>query len=315
LNCTPHKKQHFRRKLKYIMMSLLFFCPVYLLNAEAYLSEDMIYYGGDTFTIDYSKEIIYAKGNAFFRRGEKTVRAKRIVIYYSKDQKRAELFNDVIVVDRTENITIRGEYGEAFYLQGIYRIQRKAGFKDPKKEITSDLIETKKDSYTRFEGNVNYEDNNYTITAPLLTISEGTAIFSSGVSALGKNTDDRLYCDSIIYLLDSGKTTFQGDVLLIQGNNNDNHEKPLIMAGVIKYLPEEESYILLENVFIRTPDTAIKAPVVSYFREKGYMHAYGGVSIHQQGRDIYSGDVEYYSETENVVLYGMAEGVFKPEIQ
>jgi len=299
------------RIFRYILMLLFFLSPVDVLYSEAYLSEDRIYYGGDTYTIDYSREIIFASGNAFFRRGEKTVRAQKIVIYYSRDQKRAELSQKVKVVDSVENTTITGTYGQALYLDGIYRIWENAVFKDPIREITCYLIETRKDDYTRFEKNVQYKDEEYIITAPLLNISKKNAVFSSGVFAVKKDTGDRLYCDSLTYLLDSGKATFQGDVLLIQGGNKDESEKPLISAGIIKYFPEQESYFLFEQVFIRTSDTAIKAPCVAYYIEDGYMHAYGGVSIHQEGRDIYSGDVKYYYASKKVILYNLVKGVFK----
>jgi len=39
---------------------------VYPLIADAYLAEDKIYYGADSYSINYEKEIITARGHAFF---------------------------------------------------------------------------------------------------------------------------------------------------------------------------------------------------------------------------------------------------------
>ena len=55
------------------------------LPADAYLAEDRIYYGADSYNINYKDEVINAKGNAYFRRANLSIRASRASMLPSCD--------------------------------------------------------------------------------------------------------------------------------------------------------------------------------------------------------------------------------------
>jgi hypothetical protein len=92
-------------------------------RADAYLSEDKVYYGADSYTVDYDKEIVHAKGRAFFRKGDRSVFSDRIVIYYGKQEKRALFYDNVVVKDMKSGYTVTGERAEARF-SDYYRIEK-----------------------------------------------------------------------------------------------------------------------------------------------------------------------------------------------
>ena len=103
-----------------LFFTVIFFkigIPVYT-YADAYLSEDRVYYGADSYTVDYDKKVIHALGHAFFRKQQKTIHADKILIHYAKDEKKAFFFNNVVIKNRADESQIHGNYGEAKVLVG-----------------------------------------------------------------------------------------------------------------------------------------------------------------------------------------------------
>ncbi len=136
--------------MKFLIFTLIFFALAYHLYADAYLAEDRIYYSADSYKIDYESEIIYANGHASFRKEDKIVNADRIVIYYAKGQKRAQLFNNVVVLNEIDNNRISGEYGEVLYNEDIYTVKGNTVYTDEEIEITSDTVSTYKGEESMF---------------------------------------------------------------------------------------------------------------------------------------------------------------------
>ena len=58
-----------------VIWIFIFFISFTAANGDAYLSENDIYYGADSYQINYEKEIITAEGHAFFKKDSKLLTA------------------------------------------------------------------------------------------------------------------------------------------------------------------------------------------------------------------------------------------------
>lgn len=293
---------------------LLFICASFgvskPLYGDAYLAEDRIYYGADSYTVDYDKEIVYAQGNAFFRKGEQTVRARKITIYYAKDKKEAFFFDNVIARNSVDNTQISGDYGEARFKEDVYIVTGNAEFKDVNKSITADKIEARGEKNYYFYDNVHYRDKEFDIKAPLLSFENQKAHFRPKVEAILVQSGDTVYCNSIEYFEESGNIICQDEVLYIQKENEKDQERLVIGSDIMRYFSRDDLYILIGNAKIMNGLYTMSASLVNYFRKDATLEARGDVVVYRNGRYIYCDDLIFNVENNNTIMYNSVKGIF-----
>ena len=312
-------------------LAALVLLPVQL-RADAYLSEDKVYYGADSYTVDYDKEIVHAKGRAFFRKGDRSVFSDRIVIYYGKQEKRALFYDNVIVKDMKSGYTITGERAEARFGQDYYRIEGNSMFEDEARSVRSSVIELSAEGDLLFSGGVRYSDARYEVGAPLLRLREGSAQFEKGsgeaVEALEKESGDRIYCDSLRFDERSGDLIFSGDVLFFQGdkerkaspNKSASLEKSgspknsaslfVIRAEEIRYLREGDTFYISGNVYLSDGSLSLGAPEAEYSRTEGVLTVRGGATMREGARTVSSASMRIELDTKRLIFFDEAKGVF-----
>ena len=295
--------------MKLILFTWIFFVIAYLLYADAYLSEDRIYYSSDSYHIDYDNEIIYANGHAFFRKESKTVNADRIIIYYSDDQKKAQLFNNVIVIDADKNTTVMGDYGEALYKEGLYIIEGNVVFTDEERTIKSEKIRTLEGEGTLFTGSVFYSDDEYDIEAPSLNIIDDTVTFESNVEALHRESGDTIYCESITYNSETGNMIFLEKVFYVQGEGEEGERAFLMRSNAVRYFKESDTFVLLGDVFVLDGEFTAQSSIARYFRDIGVLRVSGDVVLQEDEKYIYCNNANYDRNTKKTVLFNSVRGL------
>lgn len=301
-------------------------------SADAYLSEDKVHYGADSYTVDYDKEIVYAKGHAFFRKGERSVFGDRIVIYYGRQEKRALFYDHVLLKDQDGGYRVTGERAEARFAQEYYRVEGNSVFEDAARTVRSSVIELRGERDILFSGEVRYSDARYEVSAPLLRLHEGVALFEkgsgAGVEALEAESGNRVYCDSIRYDEKSGDLLFTGNVLFFQGERTRSTgskssgmpqksaslEKSaslfVLRADEIRYLREGDTFYLSGNVYLFDGSFSLSAPEAEYVRASGVVAAKGGTTLRQGARTIRSASMKVELDTKRLIFFDEAKGVF-----
>ena len=305
---------HFSRSsrntiFKLFLYVLILYSTACLLYADAYLSEDRVYYGADSYTIDYDREIIYAKGNAFFNKENRIVNAEKIEIYYSKTEKRALFYNNVIIQNRAQKSRIHGNYAEAIYNEEIYTIQGDAVYIDEDRTIKAQRIETLRGVDTVFYDDVEYTDGIYEIGSSTLHITDDTARFKTDVEAQNMETGDIIYCDSFTYFLDSGNIIFQGNVLYFQKEKKGEKDPLIMKAELLRYFHENDIFLFLGDVLILSGDLTIRTSIARYLRDKGTLEATGDIVVQDRENFIYCNNVNYDIQTKKVVYFNFVRGV------
>lgn len=295
--------------MKLILFTWIFFIAACLLHADAYLSEDRIYYNADSYHIDYDNEIIYANGHASFRKEFRTVNADRIIIYYSGDQKRAQLFNNVIVVDSDNNATVTGDYGEALYKEELYTVEGNAVFFDEERTVKSEKIRTLAGEETYFTGGVFYSDDEYDIKAPSLNIIDDTATFKSNVEALHRESGDTIYCESITYNSETGNIIFLENVFYVQGEGEEGERAFLMRSNAVRYFQEGDTFVLLGDVFVLDGEFTVQSSIARYLRDIGVLRVSGDVVIQEDEKYIYCNNANYDRNTGKTVLFTSVRGL------
>jgi lipopolysaccharide assembly outer membrane protein LptD (OstA) len=291
-----------------------------LTRADAYLSEDKVHYGADSYTIDYDKETVHAKGHAFFRKGEKSVTSDRIVIYYDKQEKRALFYDNVVVKDLNSGYRITGERAEARFAQEYYRIEGNSVFESETRNVRSSVIEQRGEGEFLFSGGVRYFDDRYEVGAPLLRLRKGSAQFEKGsgeaVEALEKESGDRIYCDSLLFDERSGDLIFSGDVLFFQGEKERGASLKksasllVIRAEEIRYLREGDIFYISGNVYLSDGSLSLGAPEAEYSRSDGVLTARGGAIMREGARTVSSASMRIELDTKRLIFFDEAKGVF-----
>jgi lipopolysaccharide export system protein LptA len=313
-------------------------------RADAYLSEDKVHYGADSYTVDYDKETVHAKGHAFFRKGSRSVFSDRIVIYYGKQDKRALFYDHVIIKDLDSGYQITGERGEARFAQEYYRIEGNSVFEDQARNVRSSVIEQRGQGDILFSGEMRYSDERYEVRAPLLRLREGYALFEKGsgpgVEALERESGDRIYCNSLRYDEKSGDLIFSDDVLYFQGEkersagsgSNETSRQggaletgaspgksaspergvaPLVIrAEEIRYLREGDTFYLSGNVYLFSGSLSLSAPEVEYSRSDGVLTARGGTTVREGAHTVRSASMRIELDTKRLMFFDEAKGVF-----
>ncbi len=287
-----------------------------LLFADAYLAEDKIYYGADSYSINYEKEIITARGHAFFKKGDVTVHARTIVIHYADREKRAFLYRDVRVENPVKNFAITGDYGEAHYLSGYYFVEGNGKFRDTRRVIEAQKIESVKWERYMFSGTVIYTDRDVRVTARSLQVDErNIAHFDDDVHAVFLDSGDEIFCRKIRYFTETGSSEFHGDVLYIQNEkkrkkNGGGGNAFIVRSGVMRYDSGSQTLVLIEDVYLMNGEYTVYAPLARYDRKHGLFRTVGDTVVNN-GRDtVYCTGLVSEIETGKVELTGSIEGVF-----
>ncbi len=280
-----------------------------LIFADAYISEDKVYYGADSYTIDYEREIIYAKGHAYFKKEDRRVQADRIKIYYSRDKKKAEFFNNVWVQDLTQLSEIRGDYGKALFKEDTYIIEGNAVYTDEKRTVSAQRIQRLKDQRILFSEGVMYSDGTYEIKASKLDISGNTAEFTSNVGALHLESGDIVYCNSLTYFADLENVTFQGEVLYLQKKEQEGKDALVMRANGVRYFKDQDVFLLLGDVLILTERFTMSTSVARYMRNKRKLESTGDIVVSERTNYIYCNRVSYDEQTKRIIYFNTVQGI------
>ncbi|MFW6138751.1 MAG: LptA/OstA family protein [Spirochaetota bacterium] len=304
------------RLIVYLLVMVVWVCTnaVYADNEN---QQQKIHYGGDTYTIDYRNEIIYARGNAFFEKGKYTLAADRIQIYYAETEKRLEAYGNVVLKEQGEAVRVSGDHGTAFYGDDIYIIEGSAVYREKDTTIQAQQIKSSGEQKYWFDGGVRYTDPGYEIYSQSLNVSEQVAGFEGVEKALFTASGDVVYCQSIEYFLNSGNITFRGHTLYIQKPDSEQHNPLISQSGALKYLKQSQSFILMDRVYIVNGQLELSAPLVRYYRDSEVMEATGSVTAYDGSKYIYcqkiridagAGQMSFYNSV-NGVISSSGEGV------
>jgi lipopolysaccharide export system protein LptA len=283
--------------------------PYQKASADAFISEDRVYYGADTYTVDYAKEIITATGHAYFKKGERTVRADRIVIYYAKAVKKALFYDNVVVEDFQRKSEVRGDYGEARYNEEFYLVEGNAVYTDHNQTVRARKIELYQNNEAVFSGNVRYSSDDYEIESSSLRITEEMARFTSDVQLLYLDNGDTVDCSTLDYFFSTGDVVCRGNVLYQQAKGADGTNPLVAISDGIYYFKERDSFTLLGDVLITTGDVSLNTNVGRYGRSGNTIDATGDVVARERGRYVYCDSLTYDMEKKKLIYYDSVQGV------
>jgi lipopolysaccharide export system protein LptA len=299
--------------LKILPVALLLLYTGLPMSAEDVNSEEKIVYGGDSYTVDYDKEIIYARGNAYFKKQYRRVNADRIEIFYAEGKQMAHFFGNVVFLDQLQSSRIEGERGEVFFLSDLYIIERNAVYSDERARIKAERIETLRGELTTFQGNVDYTDGSYRITADSLQIGDESARFRTGVEAVDLETGDSIYCDSVDYFQGSENIIFNGDVVYLQKKSKE-HEDPLVIkADTLRFFSAENTYFLLGNVLVLGREIQVCSSTARYNKESDRLEATGEVVVQDRKNSIYCDTLVYDVQTRKMIYSDSVRGILSTE--
>ncbi len=282
------------------------------LHADAYLSEDRVYYGADTYTVDYDKKVINAVGSAFFRKEKRRVDADRIVIHYAPNRKIAYFYGNVILTDERNESRITGRYAEAKFREDFYFIEGETVYLDEKRSIASHRVEMKEDEGYRFIDDVRYNDGTYEITAPVLKVTDDIAVFKKEAHAVHLKSRDSIDCDEISYLLESEDVTFTGEALYIEQEGSIEENTLVIRSDVMRYFNAGDLFVLVGDVLMMNGSYTLRSSVVRYHRSQKLVEASGDIVVWDGKKYVYSNNLEYDVNTDRVLFFTEVRGVFKP---
>jgi lipopolysaccharide assembly outer membrane protein LptD (OstA) len=266
--------------------------------ADAYLSEDRIYYSADRYDIDYGREIITAEGNATFRREDIIVRAQKAVIHYAEGKKRAYFYGRVRMENSREGYTVGGNYGEVHYEKRYAFVKGDAFYRDGERSVR------------RFTGDVVFRDAAVTVTSgTLLVRGEEEAIFAGDSRVRFEETGDRLFCRTLSQNIRTGVSEFSGDVIYFEAENAEERRSPfIIQAGVIRYHPDSDSYICLDHVRAVNEEYTLIAPVLRYDRRREKITTEGESVVRSGSSTVYCTNLTFDVETGTTEFSGEVKG-------
>ncbi len=298
--------------MKILPGALLLLYTGFHVSAEDVTSEAKIMYGGDSYTVDYDREIIYARGNAYFTKQNQRVNADRIEIYYAEDKQMALFFGNVVFLDQLQSSRIEGERGEVFFLSDLYGIEGNAVYSDERARIKAERIESLRGELTTFQGNVDYTDGSYKITADSLQIGDESR-FRTGVEAIDLDTGDSIYCDSVDYFHGSENITFNGDVVYLQKKSEEREDPLVIKADALRFFSAENTYLLLGNVLVLGREIQVRSSTVRYIKEADRLEATGEVVVQDRKNSIYCDTLVYDVKTRKMVYSDAVKGILSTE--
>jgi lipopolysaccharide assembly outer membrane protein LptD (OstA) len=285
------------------------------LFADAYLSEERVYYGADTYNINYKDEVINAHGNAYFKKENAFVYADRIVIYYGDEKKMAVFNENVIIRDKDDNIRIRGDYGEAYFKDDEYIVEGNVTYVDDTQRVTSKRCESRGLKTFTFHDDIVYNNEEVTINARLLDVDENdTAYFRDDVHAVFTESGDELFCSSIVHDIETGNSDFREDVLYIQRSSPDNGEAPLIVRSeVAQYFHDTDLFLLMNRVFLSNGQYSLTGPMVKYFRNRRTVQSIGETIVFDGLRTIYCNHLELNLDSRKFTFFDSIRGILRAE--
>ena len=285
------------------------------LPADAYLAEDRIYYGADSYNINYKDEVINAKGNAYFRRANISIRASRIVIHYGKNEKRAYFYDNVRLHDTDTDYTLIGDYGEGYFNVDHYFITGNVVFTDEERKIAAQRAETEGLEEIIFTDNVFYSDEDMNIASQQLTLwKKEKALFQNEVHAMYIEKGDEIFCGRLAYHFETGDQEFKNEVLYIQRERTDEKRDPFIIrAELVQYDHEKELYLLMDRVFATDGIYSLRGALVKYFREREALESIGNTVINDGLRTVYTDRLYLDVQNSDVSFMGASRGVFDVE--
>jgi lipopolysaccharide export system protein LptA len=284
------------------------------LHADAYLSEDRVYYGADTYNINYKDEIITAKGDAYFKREGMSVRAREIVIYYGAEKK-AIFRRNVRVLDQEMDYVLRGDYGEAYYRDDVLFLEGNVSLTEDTRTVTAGRCESHGgDSYTFME-NVRFSDEEVTVSSRNLEVQPETdAFFSGDVHAVFTESGDQLYCLELTHHFETGDSEFRGNVIFMQEQSGDDGEQPFVVKSEnAQFFNERDLFLLMEDVYATNGTYFLTAPMVKYFRDRRLIESVGETVINHGSRTVYCDRMELDLEQKKIAFFGEVRGVFELE--
>jgi lipopolysaccharide assembly outer membrane protein LptD (OstA) len=295
-------------------------CSIFLLTeknltADAYLAEDRIYYGADSYNINYKDEIINAQGNAYFRKEGLSVKASKIVIYYAEDEKRALFYDRVQLEDSETGYVLHGDYGEGYFNDEVYILTGNVNLIDGERRIQGQRAETEGLDFISITGNVIYTDENLTITAQRLDLwKEDRAQFQNDVHAVFTDMGDEAFCRRLTIFLDTENQEFRDDVLLIQRKSSSENADPFIIkAELVTYEKETDFYLFMERVFATDGRYSLRGALVKYFRDSEILESMGNTIINDGDRTLYSDRILLDVSNNDISFIGSIQGVFDAE--
>jgi lipopolysaccharide assembly outer membrane protein LptD (OstA) len=298
---------------------MLFILAPYLMlctpsaHPDAYLSEDEVYYGADSYKVDYNKEVIQASGHAFFRKANRLVFADRIMIEYAKGVKRAVFHDRVLMQNKDERYRISGDSAEARFDLETYTVEGNSAYTDDARTIRSHTIRKDGGEELRFSGDVRYVDGTFNVNAPGLTILRETASFGRGVEVLDRERGDRILCDRLTYYTLSGDVLFEGNVYYLQGTEKggEGSGKPAVLqADAVRYVRDIDTLLLAGKAYLLRGDFSLGASTVEYDRRNGRVTARGDAVLRDGSTTVYSTGMEFDVDSRVVIMHEEARGVF-----
>jgi len=282
-------------------------------HPDAFLSEDGVYYGADSYKVDYNKEVIQAKGHAFFRKANRSVFADRIVIEYGKGVKKAIFQDSVLMRNQDERYQINGDSAEVMFDLETYTVEGNSAYTDGARTIRSHAISRDGGQELRFSGDVRYVDGTFNVNAPSLTILRETASFGPGVEALDRERGDKILCDRLTYYTLSGDILFEGNVYYLQGTEKggEGSDKPAVLqADAVRYVRDTDTFLLAGKAYLLRGDFSLGASTVEYDRRNGRVTARGDAVLRDGSTTMYSTGMEFDVDSRVVIMHEEARGVF-----
>ncbi len=297
-----------------------FLCVFFLLtdqnlSADAYLAEDHIYYGADSYNINYKEEVINARGNAYFRKGKTSVYASRIVIYYGENEKKALFFDKVRVHDAETDYELSGDYGEGYFKDDYYIITGNVRFIDGERHIVAERAEMKSLEDISMTEDVAYSDEDVTIRSQRLDLRKNErALFQDDVHAVFTEMGDEVFCRKLTYFFNTGNQEFRDDVMYIQRDRMNEEGNPLIIkAELVQYDSEDDFFLLMDSVYATDGRYSLRGAMVKYFRDREVLESFGNTVINDGLRTVYCDRLFLDLPNSDVSFIGSIQGVFDAE--
>jgi lipopolysaccharide assembly outer membrane protein LptD (OstA) len=298
---------------------LLYTLSPTILHTDAYLSEDRIYYGADSYRVNYKDEIINARGNAFFRRDDFSIHSREVVIYYGEDKKKATFHGDVVMRDVENRYQLYGDYGEAYFREERFLVLGNVVFINDTRRITAQRGETRGMKNFTFSETVEFSDTQVTIMSQTLEVQQdNTVVFRDDVRAEFIESGDVLYSRVLTYDVETGDSEFRGDVIYMQGMGTGTREKNtqdggqvLVRSEVARYISADSLLLLMENVYVTDGEYSLRAPMIKYFKERNFLESVGDTVIFDGRRTLYCDRMELDLETQSLEFFGSIQGVLE----
>jgi lipopolysaccharide assembly outer membrane protein LptD (OstA) len=283
-------------------------------RADAYLSEDRIYYGADTYNINYKDEIVNARGKAYFRRDTLSVRAREITIYYGENEKKAYFFDRVKIRDTEENYELLGDYAEAHFREEFLLVENNVEFINDRGTVSAGKGESRGMETFTFKEDVSFISETLHIESQSLDVNkDDTALFREEVHVSFLENGDDLYCRTLIYGFATGDSEFREDVVYIQREETEQEEPLIITSGIAQLYSDDDLFLLMDGVYITNGTYSLTAPMVKFYRESGVIESIGETIINDGSRSIYCDRMELFLDEKRIAFFGEIQGIFNLE--